>query len=1729
MKHLIAELVHTLEKQTRSDQGCLVRLDYLPSPEAYLRVCKQLEVRCRGKFVAKLSRERCEEFCKSYPNDPSLEEMMKKDWVDTEGRMTYYRNITAELDTTIVLMGTEAVEDRGGLADFHAVSPQTIEAALKGKYSKWAYEILDSPNDPCIGEIDEFIAELFRHVPADLAKLSTVFEDIAAQHRRLRAQELVKALAERLHKDWGLPRISEYKTFKQLLGLLKRSAAFRDRLGYKDGVSESELRRLQAKFERFVEREQNKESWLETMRSISNHFSNFDAFEKAVINYLCGYDIDRLRLRLFKFDFAVINRILGISIREDSVGVPPSYLTVRGNPLEAFLSALLHVKKRHNGKNEELSAISFELQSATVADCTTMEELHSAWTRICVATGGVLDFIKEGISTDSIHLSWLDNTDPFLPSDADQCITKEIVKLAAAGKRLTTITVKANAQLTDGAVDNHEVRWEFPTASPWTIALLAITDGKLNPESLKHYGLTNALPFCYSERVRELVEISTEGEFVAALSDCDIGVKDLLSSLRQELPDEQEILNYAETVSNYFHKFVDDVLRSGFFNAIARPDSSGLKVNRAFKDLLRHLCETRKSSRVQQKLNPLVNSFLIAPPEEVESIGLSCALVPPFHPAMLEKIQDQAQFVRDGALELVDRLQDSKIRVEAEIHRLFELSTITSGLDVIPSKQHPQCLRAANTFAYHSLYRTEARGEVIFSTITDKSLDILAEDQSSRANMRRESPLSRLITDQLNQYLSVFPWHHDELTLVFFNPPDLQPVVTAVSVFVDELKKSFIDDVVATARINLHIFVESLAKGGRGYLRFWLDDLLNEDDPIELRVYCTTFTSHNLPNPNYLDELLPVADVAFVHDFLTNEAVVFMPFEKMPRPIAEKRFPMVYPPLPRSKTSVERQLVISQPQFEIAHQHTQLIHKILYPNARDGDYRAVIRTRLKTEWSKLIEKLHERSQWVVAIDSGIDRELIQKYFSNIISFATGDGPFGELNHAVTCSDRVLDQIRERLTKKLRSIFTKWSSEELEEAVEFCLANKDKLDGLQMIRALSPDSMNQYQLNDLLAYILTAQAFGLFKDQSSEYAISTLICLDNYRHWFPPRNKRPDLLLLQVQRPTVDDASPKTSGLLRIHATLIECKMGGESDEQINDAIDQLVDGFGRLSSVFDPNRQSIDRRYWYSQLYRALAFSPIDISDDCPEYEPFVAALDQVMNGEFEIEWRCALYTYWLNQASHCAIEDIPPVSGVRITQHSFGCEQIKQLLQPSYSPERMVEPAIEPLQTAKALVKPEETSISERVSPISDVQMVNGHLSDPADQAAETHVSRIMDRPAKSPVIMEPVAQQRFTRDISNARALVGRVLETGEEVHWEYGHRDLPNRHLLISGSSGTGKTYLMQCLMLELARQGISSVVFDYTDGFTKTKLEPEFREFLEDNIVEFPVYTNPFPLNPFKRHEVLVAGQLQPQKTVDVADRIKSVFQAVYSFGDQQASAIYQATRNGLEKYDDTMTLRRLREELHALSSDIPNAKTVLSKIEPMVDREPFDSSAEYDWDMIRSSRGKVFIVQLSGLTRDVQLIITEMVLWDAWYYNLKHGDQNTPFPVILDEAQNLDHRQGSPSTMILTEGRKFGWSGWFATQFLKKQLSQDQIQRLQQASTKIYFCPPEAEIADVASMIDPDKAARDNWRIRLSRLRKGECVVSGFSLDRDLKLVRRAPRVVRVTPLKDRIAQQGEQL
>ncbi len=1725
MKYLVDAIVSAvLDNAPHGAETCMLRLDYMPDPNVYLEVCRKLKKRLQQRaldFVAKLSRERYAQLAKVSEFSPALHALKNEGFVDVDGRMTFWRNNAADSSGLVLLMGTESVEDRGGLADFYAITPDGILDALRGDFSAWADFVADY-NDNWRDNLNGFLRRLFRYVPVDLLTLSRVFEELGKLGPLTHA-EFIELMSARLHKDWDFPNILGTHSPSNRLKLLDHANKFRERTGYSDGLTDSQLRKLNKRFDTYLE--EHPEVIDDYSNQYKGSFGHWDDFQEALLNYSSGVDLSQSRTLLFQCDFALIDRVLNIKIGgKTKVSIPK----VHGSPLDMILRTTLEVAQRFLKEGKEIERLEYRLSDVKLAGCTTEEEVRSEWLNISTWAGGAMQFIAHEswkLGEQELKIGWHDDADPMSPANFEQMIDNIPVKPASASRKLSQADIEIVAYPEETKVD---YIWEFEPVNAWSHAFVLLR-GMQEHMELSTEGI---LPLGMYSKAAEITQLSNEEDFLAVLDELPVDFTNLAAVIAERMPEGAEVTLQAADLAQKFAAFWEETCDSGFYAGITGGAGAAAKLTSQYTRILQQVGKTSYTALVEQQLFLLANAFLITSSVEEGMLqrNVSCAIVPPYHPAMLEKIQAQAEFMRQACAELLEKLPSNpKARLRAEFDRLQQLSTITSAVDVLIG-HGDKSLPIKNAFAYYCLYHDDQQKEIMLSSFGGGNHDIVTDESSSLGEMRKDTSLSRLFARQVRDYLATFPFQSDDLTLLFVNPQDLQPVVAGVHEIVQELKTEL-----PFVQIRLHVLLPTHLKGGRGYLKYWLDNFFSEEDNVRIETYCSTFELKKIQANPLLRTLQ--ADVAFVQNPLESMTTKFDPMNQNELPVSDCRFPMVYPPLPVSKTSAARLMSASQTQFRAAHAHTQLVHKIINKHDKVDNYRLVKEMSLSKHWGELLDALHDQAYWVVCVDSGIDKGLIHGSNGRIISFSTGEGPFGEYNYTVSSSQTVQDDISRRLQSQLKRKFPKWPDDSLQDVAHNCLEQAKGLDGIRLLRALNP---NDYEMHNFLAFILTAQEFGLGPTLHPNYAIRTLVSLDAYGHWFEVGSnggKQPDFLLLEI---------PKGDELV-IHATLVECKMGGYSEAHLDKARIQLRAGYEMLSERWNPSSVDVDRRYWFAQLYRALVFSEINLEDNSAEYENFVRSLHDILSGDFEIQWSGRIFTFWLDADYERGDQEFwQGENGFEVTEQPFGQLYIQKMLRsPQFrtAPVAFLEPSDDDLDAYEGeqgltddewddsldeVVKPDPISIPV-IAIDEDPALTREDEEDPkADPIDNDSKVSTTAAGAKTPADKSSDGQDDVCREktepeeeyLADIRVLIGEDTKTREKVYWEYGHALLPNRHILISGNSGTGKTYLIQSMMLELARAGISCMVFDYTDGFTESKLEPEFRDFLGSRIVEFPVYHQPFPINPFKRHEIEIAGRTSPQKSVDVAERIKSVFQAVYDFGDQQASAIYKATRDGLDKHGEKMNLNLLREELKEVAKEIPNAKTVLSKIEPLVDREPFDSAASYDWSKIRDGKGTIFIVQLSGFTRDVQLVITELILWDAWYYNVKHGSKEFPFPVILDEAQNLDHGSKSPSTKILTEGRKFGWSGWFATQFIKNQLSVDEIQRLQQSSQKIYFNPPEAEIVDIAAAIEPDKSLRQGWHIRLAQLQKGECVVVGYE-PRNGKLQKRLPRIVKVASMAER--------
>lgn len=267
--------------------------------------------------------------------------------------------------------------------------------------------------------------------------------------------------------------------------------------------------------------------------------------------------------------------------------------------------------------------------------------------------------------------------------------------------------------------------------------------------------------------------------------------------------------------------------------------------------------------------------------------------------------------------------------------------------------------------------------------------------------------------------------------------------------------------------------------------------------------------------------------------------------------------------------------------------------------------------------------------------------------------------------------------------------------------------------------------------------------------------------------------------------------------------------------------------------------------------------------------------------------------------------------------------------------------------------------------------------------------------------------------------------------------------NPHMLIVGESGYGKTYATSCLIAELARRQVPTIIFDYGQGFTAESADPIFlREAIPQQL---EVGRRGVAISPFQLFATDVHGPL------NVAQRIADTLARVYqNLGIQQHALIRQAVLDVLEdvgihsKVPDSwgkalprfgLLHKKLLE--YALDPTNPDRKTARSAASHIASLFLFDvfrsNGIPIKWGELLERGQRSTIVQLRGLEQNLQRASTEFLLWNLVAYLESVGPQELRCFVVIDEAHRIPSGNGSAIERLLREGRKFGLGMILASQ------------------------------------------------------------------------------------------------
>lgn len=1789
MKYIVETIVNLIVNNAPAKDGeMMIRVDSFEDIKIYEEISRNVSKMLSDMNLSvkiKLAKNKWRHFQNNTDDSVYLQAMEQNHWIAEEESITHYRNLH---DTNVlILLGTEDEEDKGGLLNCYAIAPDVLVNELTGNYFDVFAGVLDFGQTE-IDAVNKLYKDLFDFIAIDICKLSNLLDDWANKISTI--DDFIELFYGALPL-WGLPfkkmELPSLKDLKPKSNILRIQQKFISRQIFKK-LSKNQYNKYKAQIETY---EKEGHQYCSSWTGWANQgIKSYDELSSIILSYARGERVEEYKEKLLNTDFSIIEDILDIKIiKEKKEKTAISFVV--GDPLEAFSNALLQMLCVVKETDLDVTTFEFDISQAEIVsmysdaeDEEEKQQLRNTWQTICKHTNGVFDYLNRNmwyVNDEEVNISCSPDT-IFSPKCTLLNIDNGYVKAASSNNRISKIdfSIKCKDATGDIVKNGNKItirafQWKFSSADDWlhNFSDICLLDKFNNPDNIY-------IPVATINKLTSLLFAKSEEEFFDLYDESDIRFDfDLAKYVDENTTADTKLISAKfDKLGKKFVKFIHAVSNEGFYACICKEQSELIELVDEYTKLGNELAKTSIPENQKWLLDAFIHAFNIEETTKVlsDDTTVRCCVVPAWHPASLEKLNDQKIFFLDGCTEWwKEQSNAEKVKkkdIEETIENLMQMSMIQSSLDIFPSYGQ-QYYGAVNSFGTFSVYgRNDIENNSRLKDMIHK--DAIYDDDFDGKENAKMNDNAKMIYGVLADYTKAFPNSYRNLSIVFVDPTELQPIIASIYKYIEIEKKRHPNDKI---NISIQILVKPENKGGRNYLAYWMDECFSQDANVSIKTYLNEWRTKS-----DIDKLLNGNnDIVFVMDLLKVNNLQFVKESGAVRlDLSQCKFPIVFKPSPVSDTSsnIKRRIELSQPQFGSAYAHTQVArYRNNSETIPDGNFIAVREVCIDTDAQIIVHSLHEKAYWVVCIDSGMDGALLRNDDQHpneysIIGFSTGKGAYGQYNLTITARKPILETIQKKLESRLYQLFH-WEKSKIDKAAKLCLKEASGLDGISLLSAINQKDHN---VNEFMAYVLTSLRE---KEASMDSALKIVIHLDSYKHWFSGEiekdddesQSRPDFLVLEA-KVTEDEK-------LKLNATVTECKISSVSyaTHHKENAIGQVKHGIKRLSTIFDPNSKSIKRRYWYAQLYRALAFAQVTFSDNSSEFAELSSKLRSVLDGNFDIEWNGKVLGYWLDMENDSEVMIDTDVSTIKLydipqkrIQHLLLDEAIDGLqyvdinagvLIDEENQEQQIEEREKELKEELKLMhyqKNRSTSYSfgeengnglSMVVESSSNYLVNNKADNTPLEAVESNSEEVEDKSQQetnndkevnvdddevNTTVADSIEEStnESTSDdntvsvqkmddavgLNETRVLIGSD-KLSDEVCWEFGHKQLANRHLLITGTSGQGKTYSIQTMLYELSKSNVSSVIFDYTEGFRLDQLEKEFVNNMGNRIDQRVVKFENVPINPFKRQFIEFAGNKYPEKDSDVAARFANIMTHVYSFGDQQSAAIFDAVRVGLSKYKDGMNMQYFQEELENEKQVNKAAQTVISKMQPFFYSIEFEEDSSFDWgDVIYPSESKATIFQLTAIDRDMQVIITELMLWDLWYYSTKNGNKEKPFVVVLDEAQNLSHKDKSPSCKILTEGRKFGWSAWYATQSLKV-LDDEEVTRLMQAAFKLYFKPTDDEIIKMAKQLDPTDGS--TWLNALKGLKKGQCIVVGERVKKDDRFGLTKPTITSVTAFNGR--------
>ena len=1680
-------------------------------------------------------------------------------WIDQADQLTWYRNRLARDEGTdglvVVLVGLNHATDQGGLSDFHVVDEHRIQETLGGTFLPWleriGYRLGLNPTETQLNRFDDFLRTLSELRPLQLGRLATFLQPLIDEAPCYDfddfRQRVLKALPH-----WGIPPIlasrgSPPPDGKEAVRVLKEADAFISHLGYKAPLSRKrDLAKLQAAI--------NEPYFAIPLKPDgSSAFLNKEKFYSTLEAFIQRADPVARDQLLAADAMPIINALRRPSPRGPGRAARTQIPAFDDLSIIVFFSALwdalIKFEERVNGDplharlgDMTIQLVSVEHDYRSSDDVDDSEGVRRLLTGLL---GGLNDRFVE--VAEAVSGRWDRTVRLHLEIDPD-----DLAIAPVRGNKRPSVLFQISVADDKGeiVIEDEPYRWFLDATQPERVRHDCID--KTQREWSKRGADGAALVPAFRVNKVNLASLfyASDGEEANRLlanAMQDMELLDLLEGLPSTAL-APELLPQLKQFTARYRKWLDATSEKGYYSALQEHVPQLIS---SYIDLVKLLLDNRLPGAGDLLFRVYKMLLLIGDDAKPSDPYLESCVAWGLSPAVLELSLAQARFLADGFPQVLDELSvRGRKQAKPVFERLLSLSRIQRPITVLVRNNAGDLTTRVRGFGL-----IHCAGEVEPGAKSLAVQTLLKEDESDNSEelrkVLRPCAEQRIVLRVLSLYRELHHFAADGLRILAANVSDLSVILLGVQQHLEAVLKE--NPEYPPFQCTVMVYSASASPlGMENRLSRWREEMLGGCKEGE-RPLLLTVGHRYAPLELIIDQLERERhsyDLAFLFHFLrtamNGKIEAAAEFDLASQGSDYSFFPIVEYPRPIQIAQHHyREMLLSNRRLMVQTRHADLSARLRY-RGDNAEHHLVLGQVDFGVWAKAVEALHQAAHWVSCIDSFVDKSLLLSARPQpdakrkVVGFESGLGDYGELNLTISTEQDTLAQLTRKVSNELSILLPHQSSAVTEQAAERIVANAEKIAGLASLRAVLGRGQ---QIREVMGY---AAINRMLKPTGA--MISQLLPLDAMQDWLsePDTDSRPDLLQLSLH--------VERDGMPLIEATVIECKLANQNSVHTLKALKQVRSGLFQLTRVLAPRCElfaglSFDRRYWWAQLQRAIA-SRGEVSASGDDWNNLNHALERVVEGQYRICWRGMVFTFWTDvpggtaaMIPHQPSDRVVPSSveipaGFRIEQVVLGHQGLARLFEQADTPEDLkVAPAspgisigfgaetefpswetLAPDDEAKSSSDASVANADHELEPATEESAARGTEPAATDTLSETYAAASLATNAPNP---EPDSEAPALKFASATpvphRILIG-TRSNGEPVYWHYGHPKLQNRHLLIFGTSGSGKTYGIQCLLGEMASAGLRSLIVDYTDGFLPAQMEPRFRDAVRPR--SHFVVSERLPLNPFRRQRQEIDPSIPAieENNYQVASRIVSIFASVYNLGEQQLAALSRSLQAGLENgsgfsFDGLLPI---------LQEDSPQGLSLANKIEPFIQARPFVTDAPSSWgEMLRTPEHGVHVLQLKGLGREIQRMVTEFVLWDLWDFAQSTGSKDRPIPIVLDEIQNLDHSSDSPIDKMLREGRKFGLSLMLATQTTSN-FNNEQRDRLFQAGHKLFFKPATTETDRFAQILAQATTgvSKAEWAERLARLEKGQCWSLGAVQQPDGRFSE-AAMLVSVTALEKR--------